>query len=254
MEDWIRRQLIERQQPGGQSPVMFQQWLHLLFIHWPLPPDTIQMTLPQGLQVDTFDGKAWIGIVPFFMRGVRPAGFPSIPGISNFLELNLRTYVRDVGGRPGIWFYSLDANQALAVCVARAGFALPYKFADMGAKVSDGEIDYCSHRLGSKRSLRYRYRPSEKLGEARFGTLEFFLIERYRLFACRRNKLLTGRVNHSPYQLRKVAVTHADPQLFAEDGFETPAEPPAHAIYSERVDVSIYPVELAWKSHKPRRS
>jgi uncharacterized protein len=242
MEDWIRRQLLERQHPLEQSPVMFQRWLHLLFIHWPLSPRIVQRTLPRGLEVDTFDNKAWIGIVPFFMRAVRPACLPSIPGISNFLELNLRTYVRDFSGRPGIWFYSLDASQPLAVCMARAAFALPYRFADMSAKVSIGEVDYRSRRLGSAHRLCYRYQPLEALGEARFGTLEFFLIERYRLFAWRRSKLLTGRVNHSPYQLRKVLVPHADPELFAEDGFETPVEPPAHAIYSERVDVSIFPV------------
>ena len=244
MEDWIRRQLIERQQPSRQSPVMFQRWFHLLFLHWPLSRDIVQMTLPPGLQADTFEGNAWVGIVPFFMRGVRPAGFVSVPGISNFLELNLRTYVRDVSGRPGIWFYSLDANQPLAVCLARAAFALPYEFADMNAKISDGEIDYRSHRFGFKNSLHYRYRPSEKLGEAKFGSLEFFLIERYRLFARRGRQLFTGRVHHSPYQLRKVAVTDADPELFAMDGFETPGEPPAHMTYSERVDVSIYSMRL----------
>jgi uncharacterized protein YqjF (DUF2071 family) len=244
MEDWIKRQLIERQVPDRQSPVMFQRWLHLLFLHWPFSPDIIQKTLPQGLEADTFEGHAWIGLVPFFMRAVRPAGFVSIPGVSHFLELNLRTYVRDAWGRPGIWFYSLDANQALAVCLARAAFALPYKFAQMSARISDGEIDYCSHRWGSKKSLRYRYRASEKLGEAAFGSLEFFLIERYRLFALRGSTLFTGQVHHSPYQLRNVAVIEADPELFALDGFETPGEPAAHAIYSERVDVSIYPVEL----------
>jgi uncharacterized protein len=244
MEDWIKRQLIERQPPNRQSPVMFQRWFHLLFLHWSLSPDMVQMTLPQGLQADTFGGDAWIGIVPFFMRGVRPAGFVSVPGISNFLELNLRTYVRDVSGRPGIWFYSLDANQALAVCLARAAFGLPYEFADMSARVSGGEIDYWSNRFGFKNSLHYHYRPSEKVGEARFGSLEFFLIERYRLFALRGDKLFTGRVYHSPYQLRKVAVSDADPELFAMDGLETPAGPPVHTIYSERVDVSIYPLDL----------
>jgi uncharacterized protein len=244
MEDWVRRQLIERQQPSSQSPVMFQRWVHLLFLHWPLSPEIVQTTLPQSLIADTFEGSAWVGIVPFFMRGVRFAGFISVPGISNFLELNLRTYVRDVRGRPGIWFFSLDANQALAVCLARAVFALPYKFAHMSARVSDGEIDYWSHRFGCKNSLHYRYRASEKLGEANFGSLEFFLIERYLLFARRGNKLFTARVHHSPYQLRKVTVTNADPSLFAMDGFKTPAEPPVHTIYSERVDVSIYQMDL----------
>ena len=228
MEEWVRRQVIERQPPSRLSPVMFQRWMHLLFLHWPTPPDLVQMTLPEGLLVDSFDGHAWLGIVPFFMRDVRPAGFISVPGISNFLELNLRTYVRDVLGRPGIWFYSLDANQMLAVCLARAAFALPYEFADMRATVSDGEIDYRSHRLGSGIPLHYRYRPTEKLGEARFGTLGFFLIGRYRLFARRGNKLFTGQVHHSPYQLHKVAVAEADPELFAMNGFETPEIGRAH--------------------------
>jgi uncharacterized protein len=244
MEEWIRRQVIERQPPSRQSPVMFQRWLHLLFLHWPISPDIIQMTLPDGLLVDTFEGNAWLGIVPFFMRDVRPAHFVSFPGISDFLELNLRTYVRDASGRPGIWFYSLDANQILAVCLARAAFALPYEFADMRATISDGEIDYRSHRSGSKNSLHYRYRPAEKLGEAGFGSLDFFLIERYRLFAWRGNKLFTGRVHHSPYQLQKVAVADADPELFAMNGFAAPTARPAHLVYSERVDVSIYPIAL----------
>jgi uncharacterized protein len=244
MEDWVKRQLIERQPPGCPSPVMFQRWLHLLFLHWSFSPDIVQKTLPRGLQVDTFEDKAWIGIVPFFMRDVRPAGFPSVPGISNFLELNLRTYVRDVSGRPGIWFYSLDANQPLAVRFARAVFGLPYEFATMVARLVDGEIDYRSQRSGHDNSLRYRYRASRKLGEASFGSLDFFLVERYRLFAHRGDKLFTGRVHHSPYQLSEVAVADADPSLFAMDGFETPAAYPVHALYSERVDVSIYPMDL----------
>jgi uncharacterized protein len=244
MKDWIRCQLIERQQPSRRSPVMFQRWLRLLFLHWSLPPDIIQRTLPPGLEVDTFDGKAWVGIVPFFMRAVRPAGFVSVPGLSNFLELNLRTYVRDARGRPGIWFYSLDANQPLAVCIARIAFGLPYQFAAMRATVSDGEIDYWSHRSGSRKSLHYRYRASEYLGEARLGSLDFFLVERYRLFARRGKKLFTGRVHHSPYQLRQVAIADADPGLFEIDEFETPAGVPVHSTYSERVDVSIYPMDL----------
>jgi uncharacterized protein YqjF (DUF2071 family) len=226
---------------------MFQRWLHLLFLHWSLSPNVVQATLPQGLRADTFEGNAWVGIVPFFMRSVRPAGFVSVPGISNFLELNLRTYVRDEHGRPGIWFYSLDANQALAVFLARAAFALPYKLAEMRAKVSDGEIDYFSHRLGVKKTLHYQYRGTEQLGEAKFGSLEFFLVERYRLFSDRGNRLFTGRVHHSPYQLCKAVVADADPELFGMEGFETPARPPVHAIYSRRLDVSVYPINLVAK-------
>ena len=115
----------------------------------------------------------------------------------------------------------------------------------MSVRISDGEIDYWSRRFGSRNSLHYRYRASETVGEANFGSLEFFLIERYRLFARRGNKLFTARVHHSPYSLRKVTVTDADPELFAMDGFQAPAGPPVHTVYSERVDVSIYPMDLA---------
>ena len=114
----------------------------------------------------------------------------------------------------------------------------------MDATFSDGQIDYRSQRLGHNRPLRYRYRGCRKLGEASLGSLNFFLIERYRLFAHRGGRLFTGRVHHSPYQLSEVAVTDADPGLFAMDGFEAPAAKPAHALYSERVDVSIYPMNL----------
>jgi len=224
---------------------MFQRWFHLLFLHWPVSPDMVQGTLPKGLQVDTFDGSAWVGIVPFFMRGVRPAGFMSVPGISNFLELNLRTYVRDLSGRPGIWFYSLDANQAMAVCFARVVFGLPYKLAEMRAWIADRQVDYWSRRCGCETPLHYRYRPLERLGESAFGSLEFFLAERYRLYALRNKKLLTGRVYHSPYQLRKVSVVEASPELFSMDGLESPNTPAAHTMYSDRLDVSIYAMELA---------
>lgn len=245
MDEWIWRQLIERQLPLGQSPVMFQRWLHLLFLHWPVEAETVQSTLPPGLEVDTFANKGWIGIVPFFMRCVRPVRLPPLGGLSNFLELNLRTYVRDRDGRPGIWFYSLDANQPLAVWIARFCFALPYQHASMHSQIDGDEISYSSVRLGCVEALRYRYRPSLDLEEAEFGSLEFFLLERYRLFAYRRGLLLTGRVYHAPYRLGKAIVRELDPRLFMLEGFEIPSEPPAHAVYARRVDVSIYPIELA---------
>lgn len=101
---------------------MRQRWEKLLFLHWAWDAAEVQRTLPLGLTVDTFEGRAWLGVVPFFMRDVRPAWVPSVPGISNFLELNVRTYVFDGRGRPGIWFYSLDCNQRLAVRAARTFF------------------------------------------------------------------------------------------------------------------------------------
>ncbi len=108
--------------PPAQKPVMHQRWTDLLFLHWEYPLEALQSTLPAGLFVDTFRGKAYLGIVPFFMRNIRPRFLPALPGISNFMEMNLRTYVHDRSGVPGVWFYSLEANQRLAVEVARRFF------------------------------------------------------------------------------------------------------------------------------------
>ena len=114
-----------------QAHVLYQSWKELLFLHWRIDPAVIQATLPPGLTVDTFEGDAYLGIVPFCMCNIRPRFLPVVPGISNFLEMNVRTYVHDEEGRPGVWFYSLDANQKLAVRVARKFFNLPYFDAKM---------------------------------------------------------------------------------------------------------------------------
>ena len=93
-----------RSYPEGELPVMYQRWEKLLFLHWEMDPEVIQSTLPSGLYVDNYEGKAYVGIVPFYMRGIRPRGFPAIPYLSNFLECNVRTYVHDENGVPGVWF------------------------------------------------------------------------------------------------------------------------------------------------------
>jgi len=222
---------------------MRQRWLHLLFLHWRCDPAQIQRTLPPGLAVDTWDGAAWVGIVPFAMRGVRPRFCPSVPVMSRLLELNLRTYARDRFGRPGVWFYSLDASQPLAVWAARAGFALPYFHARMNLAVVKGEYRFASRRLGTDVALRYHYRPGPPVREALPGSLEFFLVERYRLFASRRERLLTGRVYHAPYPLTSVKTTAWDDGLFALDGIANPNRPPDHEIYARAVEVSIFAPE-----------
>ncbi|HYZ73611.1 MAG TPA: DUF2071 domain-containing protein [Chthoniobacterales bacterium] len=240
MEEWIESQLRERQLPTGQPGVMAQCWEDLLFLHWPFDPITIQQTLPDGLSVDIYQDRAWIGIVPFRMRNVRPVALPFLS--TNFLELNLRTYVRDFRGVPGVWFYSLDANNPMAVWAARLFFGLPYQHAEMHVESGNEEIGYFSRRSGSATVQEYRFRPSDELGEAKAGSLEFFLIERYRLFSVRRGQLLTGRIYHSPYQLGEATVTRFDNYLFELDGLETPTEPPRSVLYAARVNVTIYPM------------
>ena len=237
-----------RERPPRRAPVMYQKWLHLLFLHWEFSPEAIQSTLPPGLYVDTFEGKAYLGVVPFFMRDVRPRFCPAVPGLSNFQELNVRTYVHDGRGTPGVWFYSLDANQYVAVKAARFLFSLPYFYAQMEAEINpaDEEVSYSSRRRGTDPGLKsfFRYRPTSETSTAASGTLEFFLVERYILFAYSgKGKLYSGRVWHSPYQLASVEVRSLEENVLRLDGFSKPAAAPAHMIMSPGVEVDIFGLE-----------
>lgn len=244
----VASRIAVTERPEDQSPAMFQKWRDLLFLHWAFDPEVIQARLPDGLFVDTFDGKAYVGIVPFFMRDVRPRFLPAVPGISNFLELNLRTYVYDARGVPGVWFYSLDANQRLAVEIARISFSLPYYYAEMEAERNKGgEIHFSSRRVGTDEALRssFRYRSLRPAGSADRGSLEFFLIERYVLFSLHRKtgKLMFGRVYHAPYPLSVAEVSEWDDHLFEVDGFDRPGRGPDHVLMSSGVDVETFRVK-----------
>ena len=239
-----QERLATRARPAARA-VMYQQWRDLLFLHWEYPVATIQATLPDGLQVDTFAGKAYLGIVPFFMRNVRPRFLPRVPRLSDFMELNLRTYVYDKVGVPGVWFYSLDANQPLAVKIARRFFHLPYEDAVMESSATEsGAIRYQSLRAGSSTRTVFEYAPGAELPPAAPGSLEFFLVERYRLYAQGHGRLWCGSVFHQPYPLCEAKVAAWDDQLFALDGFTSSGRPPDHIVMSSGVDVTIFPLRL----------
>lgn len=228
---------------------MHQRWEHLLFLHWAWDPAEIQRTLPAGLTVDTFGGRAWLGLVPFFMRRVRPAGSPAVPWLSNFLELNVRTYVHDARGRPGVWFYSLDCNRWAAVRIARRFFHLPYEHAAMSATFTpaDGMIDYTARRTGTSSTSRFRYRSHADGSEVAPGTLEFFLVERYTLYAFdpRRQGLFSGRVAHDPYRVMPADTPTWDDVMVRLAGFEPQGRAPDHACSAAPVDVAVFGLEAA---------
>ena len=233
-----------RDRPLDQPVVMHQRWEDLLFLHWAWDPAEIQKRLPPGLTVDTFDGKAWIAIVPFAMRGIRPRFCPPVPGISDFLEMNLRTYVHDDEGRPGVWFDSLECDQSLAVWTARTVFHLPYQHAKMSAtKSADGMIHYRSQRRGDAHRSEFRYRLKAGTRMAKPGTLEFFLAERYLLFSQSPSGLRMGRVHHSPYPLAEVELESWDADLFRLNGYPVPIRAPDHVIGSPGVVVTVYPLQ-----------
>jgi uncharacterized protein YqjF (DUF2071 family) len=224
---------------------MYQRWRSLLFLHFACPPGEVQKLLPDGLTVDTFpdaDGKeaAWIGFVPFRMEGVRPRGFPAVRALSDFPEANVRTYVHHEGRNPGVWFFSLDASQPLACEYARNRFGLPYYYADMAVE-EHGDFRRYTHRRiwGQGASFVVQATFEQARPPAEPGTLEFFLVERYLLYAIRRGRLLSGRVFHTPYPLREVdQFTEIESIVRASASFLP--QPYTHSIASDGVDVEVF--------------
>jgi uncharacterized protein YqjF (DUF2071 family) len=226
--------------PDGR-PAGFQRWRTLVFLHWEVPAPAVAALLPAGLEVDTFEGRAYVGVVAFTMRDVSPWWAPSVPGVSNFHELNVRTYVH-AGGRPGVWFFSLDAASSIAVVLARAFWRLPYHRAAMDLAQAGAEVSYRSRRRwpGPKPAdLDLRYRIGDPLGEAVPGSFEHFLAERYLLFTTRGRDLLCGQVHHRPYPLCRAEVTEVRESVVAAAGLPATSGPP-HVLWSPGVDVDVF--------------
>jgi uncharacterized protein len=184
--------------------VMAQSWHDLLFAHWPVTAGNLRPLIPSNLEIDTLDGQAWLAIVPFRMSRVRLRGTPALPWLSAFPELNVRTYV--VGdGRPGVWFFSLDAGNLLAVAIARAWFHLPYFRARMCCQQRHGWTEYRSQRTHTDAppaAFECRYRPVGLRFSPPPGTLEHFLTERYCLYAVDgAGRLIRGEIHHPPWVL-----------------------------------------------------
>lgn len=242
----IQNRLAEREKPKLPT-VMYQRWEELLFLHWPVEPQIVAKVLPPGLGVDTYKGKAWLGVVPFSMRGVRPRFLPAVPGLSSFPELNLRTYVVDELGRPGVWFYSLDTPKHLPNWIARTFFHLNYRFARIQVKDKGGSRSYRSELwMGTDWDVPQEYE-WERIGEpftAELGSLDFFLAERYRLFAYNDAKaqLMTGQVHHQAYPLQQVNLKRYSKRIFTLNGLSKPDSLPVSLLASSGVNVEISPM------------
>jgi hypothetical protein len=229
--------------PPDRRPVMFQQWRCLTFLHWPVEGEALRRLLPPGLELDTFQGQAFVGLVPFTMRNVRPAGLPAVPALSHFHEFNVRTYVLDRHGRPGVWFFSLDAGNKFAAALARRWFKLPYFHAEMALEApAPDQRRYRSARLeagpvppGCELTTTF----GGPAGPAVPGTLAHFLIERYVLFAWSGTGLLSGQVHHRPYPIRPAtAQLQSESLLAAADILRPESAPLVH--YSDGVDVEVF--------------
>ncbi|MFN9720147.1 MAG: YqjF family protein [Planctomycetota bacterium] len=243
------------QPPEDARTAGYQEWRTLTFLHWRIPADRLQPLIPSSLTIQEFDGSAWLGVVPFAMAKIRPWWSPPVPGISWFLETNVRTYVVDRNGVSGVWFFSLDANQWLAVNIARTFWHLPYKLATLAmstqaeqpqASNSAQHIVYQGHRLDSP-SADYQISvdvSKDPPQEAAPGTLDHFLVERYFLFAAKQDgSLMTGQVHHKPYQLRRIVQLDCSETLTRAMGCECAATAPDHAAFSDGVKVRVSPLQ-----------
>jgi uncharacterized protein YqjF (DUF2071 family) len=225
---------------------MAQSWHDLLFAHWPVDAAMLRPHIPAKLQIDRFAGRAWLGIVPFSMTGLRLRWTPPLPWLSAFPELNVRTYVT-TEDKPGVWFFSLDAANVLAVAAARLSFHLPYFYARMKCQQAEGWIRYASqrsHRGAPCADFAARYRGTGEFFEANPGTLPHFLTERYCLYsAASEGRLYRGEIHHPPWLLEPAEAQLMQNSMAEAAGLVLADELPL-SYFARRQDM------VAWAPHR----
>jgi uncharacterized protein len=221
---------------------MRMRWRDLLFAHWVVDEAALRPLVPPSLEIDTFEGRAYLGVVPFGMEDVSPRGLPALPYLGAFPEVNVRTYVRD-GARDGVWFFSLDAGRRLAVEGARLGFHLPYFHARMSMTRDGDVVEYRStrhDRRGRPADLDVRYRPTGSATTAAPGSLDRWLTDRLRLFAVDGSgHVSSASIHHAPWPLRRAEAEFRVETLSVAQGFEL-SGPPVHLAFADRLDVRAW--------------
>ena len=219
---------------------MLQTWNDLLFAHWPVDPDALSRLMPGALEPETFDGQAWIAVVPFWMSGVRLHHLPEVPGLSTFAELNVRTYV-NIDDKPGVFFFSLDAANRVAVETARRWFHLPYLNARMNVQREDDTIHYSSRRVdrrGAPAELIGWYRPVGPVFRSEPGTLVHWLTERYCLYAVDdREQVYRADIIHDPWPLQ-AAEAEFTAQTMLSCHHIVPIDQPPLLHFTKKIDMA----------------
>ena len=233
-----------RPYPLPRGPwIMVQVWHELLFAHYPLAPEVLRPLIPDTLEIDTFEGEAWIGIVPFRMSGVRPHGLPTVHNLSAFPELNVRTYVKR-NGVAGVYFFSLDAGNPIAVAIARTIFHLPYFNAQMSLKHVGDIVHYTSQRIqkgAPHAEYIARYRPIASVVEAHAHSIEAWLTERYCLYTVAGSALYKCDIHHALWPLQEAELEIERDTMALSHGIHLPdTRPLLH--YSLRQDVLVWPI------------
>ncbi|MGI9625135.1 MAG: YqjF family protein [Acidimicrobiales bacterium] len=230
-------------EPATRRPVLRQSWAELAYFHWPYAPSEVQDLLPSGLQVDTFDGQAWVGLIPFEMQQVRVASSPVVPWLGSFLEINVRTYVVDEVGRRAVWFFSLDVPRSAVVTVARTMFGLPYCWSHASHSTEGNQHRYQMNRRWPRHdpaSADMSFTVGAAIPNAELTDFDHFLTARWALITQRRGRLQYGGVNHPRWPLHRVEDVQIDQSALEAAGLSSPNGKP-HSLYSPGVDV-----EIAW--------
>jgi len=218
-----------------------QRWHELLFSHWEIPASVLRPLVPAALELDTFEGRCFVGVVAFTMQNVRPLRWaPPLPGAREFGEINLRTYVHHRETEPGVFFFSLDAASSLVVWAARTFWGLPYFRADVSAHAEGADYRYRSTRGATR--FEASARVGAPLAAAAPDSLEYFLCERYQFYAERRGRLQRARVHHAAYPLHAVAEADVSPALLRAAGLPSDG-PMTNHLFSPGVDVEVFALE-----------
>lgn len=243
----IVRDVAHRPWPIPRRPwVMTQTWHDLLFAHWPVAAESLARLVPSPFELDLFEGRAWLGIVPFVMTNVAPRGVPALPRLSSFPELNVRTYVR-VGGRPGVYFFSLDAASVPAVHAARLLLCLPYYSASMTVGRSSTGVHYTSRRKGKASSHEFvaTYGPTGPVFKAEPGSLEHFLTERYCLYGRdHRARPYRLEIHHPPWPLQRAEAVIERNSMASIAGISLSAVPPVQHFAKRQDTVAWLPTRV----------
>jgi len=241
--DSVLQSVAHRPWPLPQGPWVIQfTWQDLLFAHWPVEAEALRALVPAPLELDLFDARAWVGVIPFRMSGVRLRGLPAVPGLAHFPEVNVRTYVRQ-GGRAGVYFFSLDAASWTACRAARLWYRLPYFHARMQVEAEGEATTYQSIRREGPRPAEFhaRYQPISAPSRAAPGTLAHWLTERYCLFAVdARGRVHRADIHHAPWPLSEAEAEIARNTLAAAAGVRLPQQPPL-LHFARRLDVLVWP-------------
>lgn len=240
----ILQAVAHRPYPLPRTPwIMYQNWHELLFAHWPVPLEALRPLIPGCLELDMFERTCWVGVVPFRMSGVRPRGCPALPGVSTFPELNVRTYVVK-HGLAGVYFFSLDAGNPLAVALARSLFHLPYFNAHMQCRTAGETVHYQSvrtHRGAPSAEYRARYRPVGPVTYFPHSSLEAWLTERYALYTTAGSTLYRGDIHHLPWPLQVAEMEEECNLMTRPQGIFLPSVSPL-LHYAHRQEVLIWPL------------